>query len=58
MLNLSVFNEADNIYTFLHVTIFSFLSGMSPPKRYMSLIAKNNTGQEMTGQMKRIYSAT
>lgn len=58
MPNLCLFiKEADGIYTFLHIAIISILSGMFPQKRHKPQIAKSKTGDEMTGQMKRLYSA-
>lgn len=52
MTNLCLFIKQADIYTFLHIAIISILSGMSHQKQHMLKIAKNNSEDEMTGEMK------
>lgn len=51
MPNLCLCIKQDINYTFLHTAIINILSDMSPWKQHMPQIAKNNIGDEMTGQV-------
>lgn len=51
MPNLCLCIKQDNKYTFLHTAIINILSDMSLWKQHMPQIAKNNIGDEMTGQV-------
>lgn len=43
--------QADNNHEFLHIAINNILSDMPPRELHMPQIAKNNIGDEMTGQV-------